>query len=60
MNPQGVPREVLDHMAKDAGLPSSDMATLVAEALVNLIETDGASEIITKSELKELRENCSP
>lgn len=59
MNPRGVPREVLDHMAKDAGLPSSDMATLVAEALVNLIETDGASEIITKSELKELRENCS-
>lgn len=58
MNPQGIPRQVLDHMAKDAGMPTSDMPTLVAEALVNLIENDGGSEIVTKGELKELRENA--
>jgi len=59
MNTVGVPREVLDQMAKAAGLPSSDMPTLVAEALVNLIETDGDSEIVRKSELKELRNSHS-
>lgn len=59
MNPVGVPRVVLDQMAKDAGLPTSDMSTLVAEAVVNLIETDGNSEIVNKSELKGLRENAN-
>jgi hypothetical protein len=58
MNTFGLPAEVLSHMAKDAGLPSSDMSKLVAEALVNLIETDGGSEIVRKSELKELREGA--
>lgn len=59
MNPQGVPKVVLDQMAKEAGLPSSDMPTLIAEALVNLIETNGDSEIVKKCDLKELRERVN-
>jgi hypothetical protein len=59
MNPQGIPKVVLDQMAKEAGLPTSDMPTLVAEALINLIETNGDSEIVKKSELKELRERAN-
>lgn len=59
MNPQGVPRAVLDSMAKEAGLPTGDIATLVAEALVHLIETEGNSEIVDKSELTELRGNVN-
>lgn len=59
MNVQGVPRVVLDHMAKEAGLPTSDISTVVAEALINLIETDGDSEIVNKSELRKLRENVN-
>lgn len=65
MNPQGLPRQVLDYMAKDAGMPSSDMSMLAAEAVINLIETEGDSEIIKKSQLEEWREyaeqhaNCS-
>jgi len=39
MNFHGLPKEVLDRMAAEAGLPTTDLPTLIAEAVVNLIET---------------------
>lgn len=48
MNLRGIPPEVLDRFAKDAGLPSSDLPKLLAEAVVNLIQTTGNSEIVPK------------
>lgn len=51
----GLPPGMEAHFAKEAGLPSNDIPRLIAEAVVNLIETDGDSEIISKAELTELR-----
>jgi len=56
MRMHGVPQQVLDQLAQEAGLPSSDMPRLVAEAMVNLIQTDGESEIVLRSELASLRQ----
>lgn len=56
MNFRGMPQEMLDHYAREAGLPSSDLPKLVGEAIVNLIETQGDSEIVNKAELGNLRD----
>lgn len=51
----GVPTEMSTQFAEEAGLPSNDAPQLIAQAIVNLIETDGNSTIITNAELAELR-----
>lgn len=56
MRNTGIPAELTQHFADQAGLPTNDMPKLVAEALINLIETDGNSEIISRTELAELRQ----
>lgn len=43
----------LDQYAKDANLPSADIAKLVSEAIVALIETDNT--IVPKAEIAQLR-----
>lgn len=54
----GIPPEMAKHFADAAGLPSSDAAQLLAEAIVSCIENevDGGSEIISKTELAALRQ----
>jgi hypothetical protein len=53
----GIPQEMLQHFAHEAGLPDHDAPKLIGEAIVHAIETqlDGGSEIISKAELAELR-----
>lgn len=51
----GIPPEMAEQFAQEAGLPSANVAQLVAEAIVNVIETDGASEIVPRVELEQLR-----
>lgn len=51
----GMPTEQANHFAQQAGLPHGDIATLVGEALVHTIETDGDHELISKTELAQLR-----
>lgn len=46
--------EQAKYFAKEAGFPSADVAGLVAEAIVHLIETEGDSEIVPKSQLRQL------
>lgn len=38
MNFRGIPPEMMEKFAQDAGLPSADFPKLLAEALVHLIE----------------------
>jgi hypothetical protein len=50
-----IPPEQAEQFAAAANLPTADVAKLTAEAVVSLIETEGASEIVPKTELAELR-----
>lgn len=50
MNFHGIPAELMQKFAEDAGLPSPDLPRLLAVALVNLIETTGNCEIVPKPE----------
>lgn len=51
----GIPPEMAQHFAAEAGLPSTDVAKLTAEAIVHTIETNGDSEIVPKAEINALR-----
>lgn len=51
----GIPPEMAEQFARDAGYPSANIPLLIAEALVHLIETDGDSEIVRRSELATMR-----
>jgi len=51
----GIPPEMAEQFAAKAGYPSADITRLIAEAIVHLIETQGASEIIGTAELSRLR-----
>lgn len=51
----GIPPEMAEQFAQDAGYPSANIPLLIGEALVHLIETDGDSEIIRRSELATMR-----
>lgn len=51
----GIPPEMAEQFARDAGYPSANIPLLIAEALVHLIETQGDSEIIRRSELTDMR-----
>lgn len=50
MNFRSIPKELMEKFAADAGLPSSDVAKVFAEAIVNLIETKGNSDIVARPE----------
>lgn len=51
----GIPPEMAEQFARDAGYPSANIPLLIAEALVHLIETDGDSTIVRNTELAEMR-----
>ena len=51
----GIPPQMAEQFARDAGYPSANIPQLIAEALVHLIETDGDSEIVRRSELTRMR-----
>lgn len=51
----GIPPEMAQQFAEDAGYPTADITRLIAEAIVHLIETDGDSTIVRNSELAEMR-----
>lgn len=53
-----LPPEVAEEFAAEAGLPSSDMPRLVAEAIVALIEDQ--HEIVPRSQLDTLRRSATP
>lgn len=49
----GISPEMAEHFAKEAGLPSGDVPTLVAEAIITLLEMDLA--LIPRVELEQLQ-----
>lgn len=51
----GIPPEMAQQFAEDAGYPTADITRLIAEAIVHLIETDGDSTIVRNSELADMR-----
>ena len=51
----GIPPEMAEQFSRDAGYQSANIPLLIAEAIVNLIETDGDSEIIRRSDLAAMR-----
>lgn len=51
----GIPPEMAEQFARDAGYPSANIPLLIAEAIVHLVETDGNAEIISKAELSQMR-----
>ncbi|SRX93575.1 hypothetical protein MSP7336_01814 [Mycobacterium shimoidei] len=53
-----MPREMAEQFAKDAGLPSPDIARLVAEAIVHVIES-GNKTIVDNAELTQLRADAA-
>lgn len=56
-NNSAIPEEVRNQFAQDAGLPTSNIAKLVAEALVHALKTGGsalADDIKTRAEAAEL------
>lgn len=55
----GIPPEMAEHFAQEAGLPSANVPKLVAEAIVNTIETDGQTEMIPRAELEQLRSDAA-
>ncbi|AXN50956.1 hypothetical protein DSM43518_02038 [Mycobacterium marinum] len=50
----GMPKEMAQHFAEEAGLPHPDIAKLTAEALDNLLEQQGKS-VVDTAELTRLR-----
>lgn len=54
-----LPPEVAEQFADEAGLPSSDMPKLFAEAIVHAIENGGDCEIVPRAELSALRNSAS-
>ena len=56
MRSTGIPNEQAELYAAAAGLPHTNTPKLLAEALVNLLQTDGDMTIIANSELAELRQ----
>ena len=51
----GIPPEVAESFAREAGLPTADVPRLIAEAIVALIEGQGDSEIVSRADLARLR-----
>lgn len=55
----GIPPEMAAQFAAEAGLPHTDTPKLVGEAIVNLLETDGAITLIDNDELAQLRQDAA-
>lgn len=55
----GIPPEMAAQFAQAAGLPHTDTPKLVAEAVVNLLETDGQMTIIDNADLAQLRQDAA-
>lgn len=55
LNNLGISPQQAAQFADEAGLPTNDAPQLIAEAIVHLIETDGQSEIVPRTELDQLR-----
>ncbi|AVO21697.1 hypothetical protein I5I01_gp92 [Mycobacterium phage MooMoo] len=53
-----IPRDMADEMAKEAGLPTFDIAKLTAEAIVALLESNGWS-ITRTDELAQLKTDAA-
>lgn len=51
----GIPPEMAEQFAREAGYPTANIPKLIAEAIVHVIETDGDSTIIRNSELADMR-----
>lgn len=51
----GIPPEMAQHFANEAGLPANDAPRLVAEAILHLIDTELGLELIPTNELRQLR-----
>lgn len=50
----GIPPEMAEHFAAQAGFPTADAPKLIAEAILNLLETDGGFTIIPTEDLNAL------
>lgn len=57
----GIPPEMAEHFATEAGLPHNDAPRLLAEAIVTLLETElaGGSTIIADADLAALRRDAA-
>lgn len=55
----GLAPEQAAHFKQQAGLPDNDVPRLIAEAIVHLLETDGASTIISSDQLEQLRADAA-
>lgn len=53
-----IPPEMADEFANQAGLPSSDITKLTAEAIVHLLERNGLT-ILDSTELQQLRADAT-
>ncbi|MDV6979641.1 hypothetical protein [Mycobacterium intracellulare] len=51
----GIPPEMAQHFANEAGLPANDAPRLVAEAILHLLDTELGLELIPASELRQLQ-----
>lgn len=51
----GIPPEMAQHFANEAGLPANDAPKLVVEAILHLLDTELGLELIPASELRQLR-----
>lgn len=51
----GIPPEMAQHFANEAGLPANDAPKLIAEAILHLIDTELGLELIPTSELRQLQ-----
>lgn len=56
---QSLPPDVAEEFAAEAGLPSADLPTLFAEAIVATLEASGY-DIVTQTELANLRATTTP
>lgn len=51
----GIPPEMAERFAAEAGYPNADITELIGEAIVALIEGEGQSTIVANAELTEMR-----
>ncbi|MEE3066591.1 MAG: hypothetical protein VYA67_22060 [Actinomycetota bacterium] len=51
----GIPQEMADYFANEAGMPSSDAPKITAESIVHLITGELGIELVDRAELDQLR-----
>lgn len=55
LNTRGIPPEMAQHFANEAGLPTNDSPRLIAEAITHLITQELRIDLIDHTELQQLR-----